>query len=350
MIALNKILLIVLPLLATSEPLGGSRFRCRDRDPQCTSWASRGECDNNHAFMAETCPAACNYCENADLIATPAPFQLDLVCKDQLAINPGTYKGGAADDLPANCEFRCRDNMTASICTHGAAIGQCDDKKIGATMRFNCAESCGVCKALELASPAPVYPKPACSYNETGNAPAHEANCAGWANTGECVKNFGFMRVSCELACGMCALDGAVPETPAKINAPKVKAAGSKKKGTKKKKSASAAEDGSGEAAAAEPEPAKAAEAVKEEPVKEVKADPAAEKAAKAEAAKKAKEEAAAKKKADAEAAKKAKADAAAKKKADAEAAKAAKAAEKEAAKKAKEEAKKAAKKAKDEV
>ena len=271
------------------------------------------------------------------------------VCKDQLAINPGTYKGGAADDLPANCEFRCRDNMTASICTHGAAIGQCDDKKIGATMRFNCAESCGVCKALELASPAPVYPKPACSYNETGNAPAHEANCAGWANTGECVKNFGFMRVSCELACGMCALDGAVPETPAKINAPKVKAAGSKKKGTKKKKSASAAEDGSGEAAAAEPE-AKAAEPVKEEPVKEVKADPAAEKAAKAEAAKKAKEEAAAKKKADAEAAKKAKADAAAKKKADAEAAKAAKAAEKEAAKKAKEEAKKAAKKAKDEV
>merc|ERR1719217_691032 len=170
----------LLALASGANAQRGSPFRCRDRDPQCASWAGRGECANNHAFMAESCPQSCDYCENADLYPTPAPFQLDLVCKGQLAINPGTYKGGAADDLPADCVFRCRDNMTAAICQKAAASGQCEDKKVAKTVRFQCPESCGVCKALEMLAPtdAPTYPKPACTADgETGNAAAHESQC-----------------------------------------------------------------------------------------------------------------------------------------------------------------------------
>jgi hypothetical protein len=146
--------------------------------------------------MAESCPNACEYCENGGLMPTPSPFQLDLVCKDQLAINSGAYKGGAADDLPSNCEFRCRDNMTESICAKAAAEGKCQDKAVAKAVRKQCPASCGVCKALGMATATP-YPKGACREAE-GNSAEHEASCAAWAEAGECFNNFGFMSISCE--------------------------------------------------------------------------------------------------------------------------------------------------------
>ena len=98
---------LALLLVPLAEAQKGSPFRCRDRDPQCETWKGRGECTANHDFMAESCPQSCDYCENGGLMPTPSHFQLDLVCKDQLAINPKTYKGGPFDDLPANwCVLR----------------------------------------------------------------------------------------------------------------------------------------------------------------------------------------------------------------------------------------------------
>merc|ERR1719231_1064558 len=137
--------------------------------------------------------------------------------------------------------------MTASICATAASEGKCTDKSVAQTMRFQCPESCGVCKALEM-TPA-TYAKPACREAETGNAAEH-ANCAGWAANGECVKNFGFMSVSCEAACGLCEVGGAKARTPAQINAPppppRRPKAGKKKK---RKKAAAAAGGDGGEAA-----------------------------------------------------------------------------------------------------
>ena len=108
--------------------------------------------------MAESCPAACGYCENAGLLATPSPFQLDFVCDEQLARVPDglSVKPG---DMPSGCEFRCRDNMTS--CEALAAEGACEDKKRAKVVRFQCPRSCGVCKALEI--PTTPYPKHACS-------------------------------------------------------------------------------------------------------------------------------------------------------------------------------------------
>merc|ERR1740138_59988 len=201
-----------------AEAQRGSPFRCRDRDPQCESWKGRGECSNNHDFMVESCPQSCDFCENAGLMPTPSHFQLDLVCKGQLAFNEGKYKGGPADDLPMDCAFRCRDNLTASICQAAVAEGKCEDKAVAKTLRWQCAESCGVCKALEM-SASPSYPKAGCTHGESGNDPAHAASCEAWAANGECVKNIGFMGSACEAACGLCEVGGARVATTTEIAA-----------------------------------------------------------------------------------------------------------------------------------
>jgi len=276
-------LLVVLALATLVDAQKGSPFRCRDRDPKCEEWAGRGECSSNHDFMAESCPNACEYCENGGLMPTPSPFQLDLVCKDQLAINSGAYKGGAADDLPSNCEFRCRDNMTESICAKATAEGKCQDKAVAKAVRKQCPASCGVCKALGMATATP-YPKGACREAE-GNSAEHEASCAAWAEAGECFNNFGFMSISCEAACGLCEVGGATPETPAKINSPPRPPRKTKSKGGKKKKKVKKVSvDASGETtadgeAAAEAVPEASSE---EEPEVEVtQGEPAAEDAPK---------------------------------------------------------------------
>ena len=79
-------------------------------------WYARGECEGNYQYMSENCPRACGYCENAGLMPTPATFQLDFVCKGQLAKLPSNAKAShyTPEALPEACSFRCRDNMTAS--------------------------------------------------------------------------------------------------------------------------------------------------------------------------------------------------------------------------------------------
>lgn len=284
-----RVISLSLSLLSLVAAQKGSPFRCRDRDPQCETWKGRGECTANHQFMVESCPASCDYCENGGLHPTPSPFQLDLVCKDQLAINPGTYKGGSSDDLPLGCVFRCRDNMTAAICAGVAAAGQCEakDRAVSKTARFQCAESCGVCKEFNMyAKDAPAYPKAGCREDtESGNAAAHEASCVSWAANGECVKNYGFMSLSCEAACGLCEVGGAVAKTPQQINAPPA----SKPKGSKKKKKKTVltevganGETAPAEKPAAEEKPKPAAEE-KPKPAAEEKPKPAAAAAAKPE-------------------------------------------------------------------
>jgi len=248
----------LLLLTQSAQPAAGAlssegKFKCRDQDPSCQEWYARGECSSNYAFMADSCPRACGMCEEAGFLPTPSPFQLDFVCKDQLAIAPKTFKSNIAEGMPEECAFRCRDNMTA-VCATAAAQGMC--KKEAATMRFQCPEACGVCKGIGLKGGA--YSKHACRL-ESGDDPAH-SQCESWAASGECIANFGFMRIACEKSCGLCAVPDAGGATPRQymdiLRPPPPPRTPKAKKGKgKKKKSSKAAETGAERAAepAAEP-------------------------------------------------------------------------------------------------
>jgi len=182
-------------------------------------------------------------------------------------------------------------------CAEDAAAGKCDTH--AATMRFQCPASCGICKVLELPSAAAdAYPKYACR-EEAGDSEAHKAECPNWASRGECLSNFGFMSVSCEASCGLCAMDGGKPQPYMKIlKPPAPKATGTKKK--KKKKAKSAAQGEAGEAAgeaAATPEATDASDAAPKEDKAALKKEVPASTSAEAAPAASADEGSAAKKK-----------------------------------------------------
>ena len=195
-------------------------------------------------LLSAECPAACDLCTNAGLVATPAPFELDYVCRGKLQPVPARLED--ASHAPDGCGFHCRDNMT-SVCVREAARDAC--KTQPEVMRVQCPATCGVCKALGLrVSTEEEYSKPFC---EDGEKQA--AQCAGWAASGECVKNFGFMSQMCGRSCGLCGAAETAEE-------PGAAAAATKKKGKKGKKKAAKPD-----AAAPEAEAAQSA-AVDEEP------------------------------------------------------------------------------------
>ena len=148
------------------------------------------------------CPAACDLCTNAGLAATPAPFELDYVCRGKLQPVPAGLED--ASHAPDGCGFHCRDNMT-SVCAREAARDAC--KTQPELMRVQCPASCGVCKALGMrVSTEEDYGKPSCEDDEK-----QAAQCAGWAESGECVKNFPFMSQMCGRSCGLPPTRAMVP-------------------------------------------------------------------------------------------------------------------------------------------
>ena len=188
-------------------------------------------------MVSAECPAACNLCTNAGLAATPAPFELDYVCRGKLQPVPARLED--ASHAPDGCGFHCRDNMT-SVCVREAARDAC--KTQPEVMRVQCPATCGVCKALGLrVSTEEEYSKPFC---EDGEKQA--AQCAGWAASGECVKNFGFMSQMCGRSCGLCGAAETAEEPGAAV-------AATKKKGKKGKKKAAKPDAAAPEAEAAQP-------------------------------------------------------------------------------------------------
>lgn len=141
-------------------------------------------------------------CENAKLKPTPAKYQMDFVCNGKLTLPP--QMENPADGVPQGCGFYCRDKLPAEMCEGQAKLGACESH--AKTMRFQCASTCGVCKGIGMASvPHDALPRPRCGAKE------EKVECRGWAEIGECVKNFDYMKSNCELACGFCAADGQAP-------------------------------------------------------------------------------------------------------------------------------------------
>ena len=141
---------------------------------------------------------ACKLCENAGLLPSPAVFELDYVCKGKRKDFTSTLDFDSSS-LPPGCGFRCRDNITTSLCEVAAAEGACSQPAMAESMRFQCPRTCGVCKALGLG--AGKYKRPACRDDE-----AHAASCPAWASSGECINNHGFMKEACPVSCGACRL------------------------------------------------------------------------------------------------------------------------------------------------
>ena len=138
--------------------------------------------------------------------------------------------------VPEGCGFHCRDNMT-DVCARMAALDGCTTH--AAVMRKQCPETCGVCKALGMrVSTVADYAKPVCEDVEE-----HKTSCPGWAASGECVKNHGFMAVSCGKSCGLC---GAAPAATSTASG-----GGAKKKCKKGKKGAKCRKERAKAAAAA---------------------------------------------------------------------------------------------------
>ena len=73
-------------------------------------------------LLSAECPAACDLCTNAGLVATPAPFELDYVCRGKLQPVPAQLEEAA--HAPDGCGFKCRDNMT-SVCAQEAGRDAC---------------------------------------------------------------------------------------------------------------------------------------------------------------------------------------------------------------------------------
>jgi hypothetical protein len=44
--------------------------RCEDKDRNCPSWASRGECQKNPKYMKKNCPKSCKTCVGSQAIST----------------------------------------------------------------------------------------------------------------------------------------------------------------------------------------------------------------------------------------------------------------------------------------
>lgn len=259
-----------------------TQWRCRNRKLSCKKWAVDNQCTANYPFMAEgvaphpwahgtrhaqrcaacdtlqrtiqpctvascvsctlvsaECPAACDLCTNAGLAATPALFELDYVCRGKLQPVPPRLED--ASHAPDGCGFHCRDNMT-SVCAQEAARDAC--KTNPAVMRVQCPATCGVCKALGVrVATEDKYRKPSCDDDEK-----QAAQCGGWAASGECIKNFGFMSQTCGRSCGLCGAAETAEEAAAAAAA-----ATTKKKGKKSKKKGAKPDAAAPEAEAAQP-------------------------------------------------------------------------------------------------
>ena len=106
------------------------------------------------------------------------------MCNGKLTTAP-VRKG--SDAMPEGCGFVCRDKHPT--CAVLAQAGACTEE--GKAVRYTCAASCGVCKALGMPDrTAEEWPLQPC-IKEDG------PSCRAWAAGVECVKNNGYMREHC---------------------------------------------------------------------------------------------------------------------------------------------------------
>ncbi|XP_076453477.1 uncharacterized protein LOC143288737 [Babylonia areolata] len=149
---------------------------CDDFNVNCAWWAERGECEANPNYMLKTCKHSCGSCE----------------------------VGGSTAGRPTTTEGPCVDNN--ENCQSWAEYEQCE--KNPGYMLEECKKSCNVCS--DDTGPAttmtPVTPvTPVNTVTTAGPCTDESDNCPGWAASGECSKNPGYMLLHCKLSCDLCS-------------------------------------------------------------------------------------------------------------------------------------------------
>ncbi|GMT28773.1 hypothetical protein PFISCL1PPCAC_20070, partial [Pristionchus fissidentatus] len=152
---------------------------CFNENECCATWAAKGECTRNAAYMRDWCKAACRSCV------------------------PKTYS--MTDD--------CRDRHLN--CASWVQSGECSAN--GAWMTENCRKSCNKCGRSRAQScgggggeeeddsattTTTVRPQQQCS-NSAGCFNENQC-CAIWGMMGECTRNPSWMACNCRVSCGHC--------------------------------------------------------------------------------------------------------------------------------------------------
>jgi hypothetical protein len=160
---------------------------CKDGSDRCSAWASAGECQENPSWMLTNCKLSCGKCQ-APTSTTTSPSSTAMPpaskkCEDKDVQCPTWSSMGECETNPSwmlvNCELSCgvcQAPTTASPiaqneckdqdnqCPTWSLLGECN--KNPSWMRVNCELSCGVCQASATApsaeAPAPT-PPPAAS-------------------------------------------------------------------------------------------------------------------------------------------------------------------------------------------
>ena len=124
---------------------------CTDREKSCGVWAADGECEKNTAFMAFTCPLACNVCtfdcankhEHCDAWARGENGTLAIYSNGSACVNNADYMMSNCATSCGLCHHECVDSKKE--CAGFAALGECDANPL--YMNVHCPVSCGTCKS-----------------------------------------------------------------------------------------------------------------------------------------------------------------------------------------------------------
>jgi len=187
-----------------------SRAPCSDLNPICRYWASRGECDNNAAYMHKHCRSSCALCtEIEDADCTNFHSLCDTwAATGECILNPNYVH----HVCPAAC-FQCI-NVTA---LRNRKDNPLDENDIALRILY-ARESHGVQQSIGISQADKAKIKPTLIAMEqymihnVTRLPRdqrkvcinNDTECAFWAAENQCEENILFMMPNCPLACQFC--------------------------------------------------------------------------------------------------------------------------------------------------
>ncbi|GMR44720.1 hypothetical protein PMAYCL1PPCAC_14915, partial [Pristionchus mayeri] len=151
---------------------------CRDRHINCARWVRTGECTSNAAWMAENCRQSCNKCGRTRAQTCGGGGG------ESILLLSGTITTTARPAQQCSNSQGCFNEN--QCCPHWGSMGECTRNP--SWMACNCRVSCGHC-----------FPR---DYNYGGCNDYHPS-CGNWARTGECQRN-PWMLENCRTSCRSC--------------------------------------------------------------------------------------------------------------------------------------------------
>ena len=176
---------------------GKAILPCVDEMETCKDWAKNAECENNPAYMEKHCRKSCKICQSEDGEEEEEEEETDEGTDEGSQTGAETGQGAETGEPSEGDQMgeggdetpaECKDDEYN--CVGWAASGQCQANP--GYMLKSCRLSCGECEGGD-------------------NGDASEAECEDkdpscdlWADNGHCGLNPGYMLNNCRKACGGC--------------------------------------------------------------------------------------------------------------------------------------------------